>query len=257
MVVHAENGGDEAEMAWQRWVTEQLGNLFALAPTVIAPPPRTRIHEVLRRALQQRGPERPGCHQEFARSLGVIRATYSTWLSRQIIPPLETLLSICARWNITLYECLFEDVSALVLHAELGVSDERMDKHQQNGKSSWGTLQIRETLEAILTNEEFPPPSLGAVARRLGCYPASLRQHHKEVCNALTKRYQAYLQTKKQTDLQHYCEEVRQAARHIASQGIRPNANQLGKVLKKPGILRSSEIREAWQEVLREFDSHR
>ena len=40
-------------------------------------------------------------------------------------------------------------------------------------------------------------------------------------------------------------------------QGMRPNANQLGKVLKKPGILRSSEIREAWQEVLREFDSHR
>jgi hypothetical protein len=49
---------------------------------------------------------------------------------------------------------------------------------------------------------------------------------------------------------------VRQAARHIASQGKRPNSNQLGKVLKKPGILRSPEIREAWQEVLREFDGH-
>jgi AraC-like DNA-binding protein len=257
MAVPASDGGDEAEMAWQQWATEQLGNLFALAPTVVAPPPRTRIHEVLRRALQHMGPERPGRHNEFARSLGVVRATYSTWLSRQIIPPLETLLSICARWNISLYECLFEDVSALVLHAELGVSGPRKGKHQQNGKGSWGTPQIREALEAILTNEEFPPPSLGAVARRLGCSPASLLQHHKEVCNALTKRYQAYLQTKKQTDLQHYCEEVRQAARHIASQGMRPNANQLGKVLKKPGILRSSEIREAWQEVLREFDSYR
>ena len=161
-----------------------------------------------------------------------------------------------SRWNISLYECLFEDVSALVLHAELGVSGPQKDKHQQNGRVSWGTPQIRDALEAILTNDSVPPPSLGAVARRLGCYPASLLQHHKAVCHALTKRYQAYLQTKKQGDLQHYCEEVRQGAQHIASQGMRPTGNQLGKVLKKPGILRSPEIREAWQEVLREFDSH-
>ncbi len=256
VAVHAKNEEDEATLSWQRWVTEQLGTLFALAPTVVAPPPRTRIHEVLRYALQQMGPERPRRHKEFARRLGVVRATYSTWLSRQVIPPLETLLSICARWNISLCEFLFEDVSALVLHAELGVSGPRKDNHQQNGRGSWGTPQIRDALEAILTNDEFPPPSLGAVARRLGCSPASLRQHHKEVCHALTKRYQAYLQTKKQADLQHYCDEVRQAAQHLASQGKRPNSNQLGKVLKKPGILRSPEIREAWQEVLWEFDGH-
>jgi transcriptional regulator with XRE-family HTH domain len=256
MAVHAKNEEDEAHLRWQRWVTEQRGNLFALAPTVVAPPPRTRIHEVLRYALQQMGPERPGRHKEFARSLGVVRATYSTWLSRQIIPPLETLLSICAHWNISLYACIFEDVSALVLHAESGVSGLLKDKHQQNGRGSWGTPQIQDALEAILTNDEFPPPSLGAVARRLGCHPASLLQHHKEVCNALTKRYQAYLQTKKRIDLRHYCEEVRQAAQHIVSQGMRPNSNQLAKVLKKPGILRAPEIREAWQEVLREFDSH-
>jgi DNA polymerase III epsilon subunit-like protein len=156
-----------------------------------------------------------------------------------------------------LYEFLFEDVSTLVLHAELGVSGPQKNKHQQSRRGFWGTPQIREALEAILACDEFPPPSLAAVARRLGCDRASLLPHHKEVCNALTKRYQAYLQTKKQTDLQHYCEEVRQAARHIVSQGMRPNANQLGKVLKKPGILRSAEIREAWQEILREFDSHR
>jgi DNA topoisomerase VI subunit B len=76
------------------------------------------------------------------------------------------------------------------------------------------------------------------------------------VCNALTKRYQAYLQAKKQTDSQQYCEEVRQAAQSIASQGKRPNSHQLAKVLKKPGILRAPEIREAWQEVLREFDGY-
>jgi transcriptional regulator with XRE-family HTH domain len=257
MAVHPEDGRDEAEMSWQQWVTEQLGYLLALAPTIAVPPPRTRIHKVLRNALQHMGPERPGRHKEFAQRLGVAQGTYSTWLSRQIIPPLETLLSICARWNISLYECLFEDVSSLVLHAELEVSGPLKDKRQKNGNGSWGTPQIREALEATMANDEFPPPSLGAVAQRLGCYRESLLRHHKEVCNALTKRYQAYLQTKKQTDLQHYCEEVRQAALHIASQGVRPNANQLGKVLKKPGILRSSEIREVWREVLREFDSHR
>lgn len=219
MAVYAKNEVDEATLSWQQWVTEQLGNLLALAPTVVAPPPRTRIHEVLRHALQQMGPERPGRHKEFARSLGVVRATSSTWLSKHDIPQLETLLSICALWKISLYECLFEDVADLALHSELGVSGPSKGKHQQNGRGSWGTPQVRAALGAILTNGEFPPPSLGAVARRLDCSPASLRQHHREVCNALTERYQAYVQTKKQTDLQQYCEEVRQAALHIASQG--------------------------------------
>ncbi len=256
MAISAQNEGDEATLIWQQWVTEQLGNLLALAPTVVVPPPRTRIHEVLRHALQQMGPERPGRHKEFARSLGVVRGTYSTWLSKQDIPQLETLLSMCARWKISLYECLFENVMALTLHSDLGISGPSKYKYQRSVRGSWGTPQVQDALEAILTDDEFPPPSLGAVARRLGCYPASLRQHHREVCNALMERYQIYLQTKKQTDLQQYCEEVKQAARHIASQGKRPNSHQLAKVLKKPGILRAPEIREVWQEVLREFDTH-
>ena len=127
-------------------------------------------------------------------------------------------------------------------------------KPQAAAPGTWSTPQVRQTLEAILTTDEDPPPSLKQVAKLLGCAPRSLSKHHPELCRAISARYLAAIQERKQVTLQQRCEEVRQAARQLAAQGKRPTRKKLAEVLTQPGMLRSPEIREAGRTVLQEID---
>jgi hypothetical protein len=244
---------DEVSTQWQRWVIEQIGTLLALAPTLAVLPKRTRIHEVFEHALQQMRQEG---QSSFARGLGITRTTSWGWLTRRTIPELSTLLSLCATWKISLYDCFFKDVATLSLHPEAGMPEPSRDKRQLRGRTVWKASQVQDALEAIFTNDEFPPPSLAEVARRLKSTSVTLRKYHREICDAITERYQTALVTKRQANMQRFRQEAKQAAYQIMAQGKRPTIKRLALVLTKPGILRNPKMREVWQEVLREIDEN-
>lgn len=67
-------------------------------------------------------------------------------------------------------------------------------RHQAYQQSQKRALQ--QTLLAILTGREEPPPSMLEVGRRLGYTSSNLYARFPELCRAISKRYQAYQQTK-------------------------------------------------------------
>ncbi len=134
---------------------------------------------------------------------------------------------------------------------ELG---ERKDRHlQRKARGYWKTDHIRSALEAIARSEVVPPPSLKTVAHQLGCSdPHSLQIYHSIPCQMISDRYAAYIDAKKQaTEQQHY-KEVQDVVRQLIEQNIPPTGRNVALLLSKPGILRSSVIREARRAAIRE-----
>jgi hypothetical protein len=88
--------------------------------------------------------------------------------------------------------------------------------------------------------EETPPPTLKAVAARLGRSANSLRQHFPALCGQLTARHQAYQQTCLQ-QRHHAClEEICTIARALHAQGIFPSINRVAEQLARPRNIASN-----------------
>jgi hypothetical protein len=235
----------------QLWITEQMETILALAPVLEVFPVRDRIYEVLMHFCQQTN---QGRLKPFARSLNLPWGTVAGWIYRKEIPRLETLLSICTTWGISLRTCLLDEMATLSVYPAKEASDLLKEKPQPITRGFWNTPQTRQTLETALASNENPPPSINEVSMQIGCYSKTLRKYFPELCHAISIRYLQYVHERKQAAVEYHCEEVRQAAWQIVAQGKRPTRNKLATVLAKPGILRSPKIRKAWQSVLSEID---
>ena len=102
-------------------------------------------------------------------------------------------------------------------------------------------------------SEQIPPPSLKAVARELGAASHSLTFHHPVPCQAILERYAAYMTAKKLAPQQQHCQAVQDAVCQLMDQNIPPTGTNLAKLLPKPGILRSSVVREARRVAIGEW----
>jgi len=89
-------------------------------------------------------------------------------------------------------------------------------------------------------HEETPPPTLKAVAARLGRSANSLRQHFPALCGQLTARHHAYQQACLQ-QRHHAClEEIRAIALALHAQGIFPSINRVAEQLARPRNIASN-----------------
>jgi AraC-like DNA-binding protein len=109
----------------------------------------------------------------------------------------------------------------------------------------------RRGLEALLDSEE--PMSLQEAARRLRVNSSSLRQQFPDLCSLIAERYKNYRRKSSDARVQKLCDEVRQAAFLLHSQGIRPDTVQIGAITGKPVKFRMPEVREAFQGVMKEL----
>jgi hypothetical protein len=112
---------------------------------------------------------------------------------------------------------------------------------------------VRRALEAILAADEQPPPSLRAVARRLGETLPYLRRRLPDLCRAISDRHQRYQRGRGSQSRQRLRDEVRQATHRVHAQGLYPSAHRIARLLSQPGAIRSRAARDAWREVLREL----
>ncbi len=239
---------NEKQRAWQHWCTEEVGALLALVPTLTRIPCHARISEGLTSMLRQVS---QGRKETFARLVGLSPKMVGDWFYHQQLPTVENLLRVCFAVNLSLREVLLEEHFSCSLRPE-GTHGLWSRHHRQTahgfGKSDW----VRGKLEAIARNAEMPPPSLKTVARQLGCDPHSLKVYHPVPCQVISARYVAYRQTKGQETQRQHCEEVQLAVRQLIEQGIPPTGRNVALILPKPGILRSSAVREARRAAIRE-----
>jgi hypothetical protein len=103
-------------------------------------------------------------------------------------------------------------------------------------------------------HEETPPPTLKAVAARLGCSANSLRQYFPALCGQLTARHRAYQQSCLQQRHQACLEEIRAAALALHAQGIFPSINRVAEQLVRPrNIANNAEYFAALRHLRREL----
>ncbi len=238
----------EEELVWQQWIAQQVGALFAATPMVENPPTRRRVAEVLALCVQQvfHGDERA-----LSQTLDVSEGQVAHWLRHEKLPLFATLLRLCHGLGLSLCEFLLEDVATL--HHRL----KPQKVVEIRPRSTWqapSKEQIQQALQAVLTGSESPPPSLFAIARRLGCDVHLLTQCDRQACQTISTQYRAYVQARKEASMQRYREEIRCSARSLHAQGISVTKKHVEPLLTKSGYLRSPELRAFLAEVRRELE---
>lgn len=239
---------NEQETIWLRWCAEQIEMLLALAPTLTNIPDRTRIDEGLTVVLEQIS---QGRKMTFARLVGLSEKMVGDWFYHQQLPSVENLLRVCFAVNLSLQDFLLKKPMICSLRSE-GTRGLWSRGSRQHARGFWKSDQVRAMLEAIAMSEEIPPPSLKAVARRLGGDPDSLKTYHPVPSQTISARYAVYMSAKKQTTEQQHCAEVQKAVDQLIEQNIPPTGRNVALILSKPGILRSSVMREARRVAIRE-----
>jgi transcriptional regulator with XRE-family HTH domain len=113
--------------------------------------------------------------------------------------------------------------------------------------------KLQSELEAVLASDEYPPPSLKEVARRLNCSPQSFYNNFPELSYAIAQRYTSYKTANHEKLMVRLSQEVRLIATDLHSQRIEPTARRVAMLLSKPGAIRNLEARKALHEVRREL----
>ncbi|GAC1353988.1 MAG: hypothetical protein NVS4B11_22380 [Ktedonobacteraceae bacterium] len=243
-------GKNEPEMIWLKWCTEQVGMLLALVPTLADVLGRTRIDEGLPALLEQIS---QGRKMTFARLVGLSDKMVGSWFYLQQLPSVENLLRMCFAVNLSLYDFLLgkqQITCSLRFEGTPYLWDRRS---RRSAQGFWKSALVRERLEVIAMSEEMPPPSLKTVARLLGGGDSYyLKKYHPIPCQTISDRYAAYMSTKKMVIEQQHCKEVQDAVRRLIEQNISPTGRNVALILAKPGILRSSVVREARRAAIRE-----
>ena len=238
----------EREGAWLHWCADQVGSLLALAPTTTNAPSRSRIEEGLPAILEQMS---QGRKMTFARLVGLSPKMVGDWFYHQQLPSVENLLRVCFAVNLSLQDLLLEKQFVCSLRSKETLPHWE-SRHRRASRGFWKSEQIRQKLETIALSAYIPPPSLKAVARQLGGDPHSLKTYHPVPSQAISDRYAAYMSAKKLATEQQLCAEVQEAVRQLIEQNIPPTGRNVALVLSKPGILRSSVVREARRAAIRE-----
>ena len=234
------------ELAKQQQLTRILEAGLVMIPKIPVPPPRQQVAHVITHAVQQVS---DGQIASFARALGVSRKMVIGWANGANLPNLEQLLRFCCLLDLSLSDVLLSETSTLRPHLTTSIL---LDVAKRPFKSPI-SVSLRDTLEEILSGEEEPVPSMKEVARRLGYHPQSLARRHREVCHAISARYQAYLHKRREERLQRQRDEIRQATLKVAASGQSLRRKHVAAHLSKPGNFRDPEMRAVLREILLEL----
>jgi hypothetical protein len=239
----------ESELAWQQWISEALGTVLAVAPTVATIPRREQISQVLAAAIKHVS---GGSISAFARTLGLAIPHTGQWVRNEKVPQIGMLLQLCYSLSLSLSEVLFHDPTTLQPHVRDSTLPQQSWKHRLGAPIDRN--HIRQELENVQASDQYPPLPLAEVARQLGYQEKVLYQCHQAACHAIAARYKAYRYQQKEVRMQGYREEIRHIALQLRSQSISLTQKHIAPHLAQPGILRDPQVRELLREVCQELE---
>lgn len=188
--LHTEVSEDEVisedELQWQIWVINNIGKLLVTAPRLLSSPSRERVRENIITCVHQVA---SGSELAFAASLGKWVGMIQGWRSGKRQPTLNSLLQVCYRLNLSLVEFLTQKIETIDL------SRDSLSYQVQLHKTRKPRQQIDlEKVQAILqaSLDEFPPPTLVVVTRRLETSSGNLYKYFPDLCYAISARSADY-----------------------------------------------------------------
>lgn len=246
----SETLGDE-ELMWQTWVVDAVGELLAIAPSLVSPPPKQRVVQgfcgYIERAAE-------GNIAAFARILQIPKNKVWMWQSGKVLPQLNVILKVCYCLRTSVLDFLtleaavenFSQITPLV-------PKEAADKPRKAPEKIFDLHQVQRGLESLLQGDEKPPPPMTEVARRLGHDKRIIHRHFPNLCRAISAQYVEYKSQARLTRITQCCEKVQQAVKKLHAEGVYPTEARVSKFLDQPGCCRDKEVRAALREARREL----
>jgi AraC-like DNA-binding protein len=171
------------------------------------------------------------------------------WCNGKNLPQLDALVKLCFRLKISVLDLLTQDEleiandSTRLLPNGLSLPKPRAEIKFTNHE------QVRSQLLAVLLDHRLPPFSLEETARTLGYHRETLYRNFKDLCRAISAKYDQYEQVRYLKSIEECCSEVRRVVLQLHEQGIYPSEACVSQHLAKPGHLRCKQVRTALQET--------
>lgn len=240
-----------ANWRWQMWVASAMGELLAGAATLESMPASSNISATLSACLRKLG--YPGL-RAFCTSRSIEYATARGWNRGAHLPPIGPLLRICYSLGTTPFRFLVEGVGiaeSVVDNVEGLRSVPQARKREL--KPQFDEEYVGRYLEGVLGGNEYPPPSMREVGKRLGYMPYSLKRYFLQECLEITARHRAYLAERRSAREQQLKAEVRGVVLRLLKDGEYPSRRKVARLLSKSGNLLSYDQQKVWRKVLNEL----
>jgi len=176
---------------------------------------------------------------DFSRKVEIPKTTIWSWYSGKNVPTIEDVLRICNKFGISLIDfysnkLTFEKFS--VIHAKR--------KGKVNSNNTLNTLcEIGIKARIFVKSKETESVTVTAMAKMLSCNKKTLYKYFDKLCKVQTIRSRQYRRDLHEIRLAKRQKEVETALLNIINQGHTPSLQRVSRNLKKPGILRSPEVR--------------
>jgi transcriptional regulator with XRE-family HTH domain/AcrR family transcriptional regulator len=177
----------DSELTQQLPIIHSISELLSRAPSLASLPSNQSFIANLTKYIEKHARNNINL---FSDLVEIWSGTIRRLLLGKVKPRLEMLWRICSRLNISLLDLL------------VGAGNEEMleRRHLIFGRDIPLPKEITpwEKVESNLqiSLQECPPPSMEAVARRMGYHPPKVKRHFPELCEQIISRYKEYLKTK-------------------------------------------------------------
>lgn len=230
-----------AQWRWQVWVAETVGELLSHNMEIKVIPNLRSIPDLITAAREQIADD---SMQNLAERLQLSRRTVNAWKLGRQVPQLESLMRLCYCCGVSLYDlfALRPETLNLGKLRTRSLPDIPSPTGNRRHRIPIDLVYIRQGLEAVLTCNEQPPPSMRTVAKRLNHSPRELREHFPELSKAVCRRRKDYYKVRYEQRIRQLRDEVRQATLEIHSQGLYPSSNRVASLLSEPGVMRDPAI---------------
>lgn len=231
------------ELRWQTWIANAIGEVFAAATSSLS---RKGFPVAVSRCIDQAA---GGNLSKFASMIGRQKTTVWGWHREDTRITLIDLLNVCYCMDISVLHLLRNDPDLTKREwslVQLRGPFNRSLRSPRN-KKQFDSDTVHTALTKIL--DEYPPPSMQAVAKRLGYDPRFLSRKFADLCHAVSVQFAQFQTADREQRSQRCRDEVREAALKLQSEGLYPSRRRVSQFLKRPEDI---ERKEAYQ-VLREI----
>lgn len=187
-----------------------------------------------------------GNYREASRNLGFTTRVFYRWIYQLNPMPFENLLRISYLVNVPLINLL--NGSGEISSNEFRTSTSYLE---QRVKNRYNRDEVLEKLNKIIQSNEYPPPSVTEVSRRINVSTEYLYEHLNIQCKIISQQYLKYINVRTILRREELLKEIREI--------IVPEYERNGVILSHNSVRRSitsncwNYIHEAYKKVVQEL----
>ncbi len=236
------------KLRWQQWVIVEMGKLLTAAPRLAIQPQKECFAEAVETYLYEVA---DGNVSAVARKFQVAGKTVREWKKGLQLPQLSSLLKFCYLCGLSPLNLFTEGfkIKGALHEFNRAVFESKPTKYYRE----FNPGEIRQALEAELHSNEYPPPPMSKVAKRLRYDPSFLYKYFPELCRNISAKFEKYRSDQCEERKRQIVDEVRQATLKVHFQDIYPSQVRVRNLLTKPGSIRIPEALATWHTTLKEL----